>query len=80
MVGAVMKTEVGMLVEAREWAKCRSYNWCLSFGFRAVPLSLLPAALAQRMGFFKRDDAGHTQALLASKLLGWRTVTPHVSP
>lgn len=72
MVGAVMKTEVEMLVEAREPAKCRSHNWCFSFGFRAVPLPLLPAALAQKMGFPKRDDAGHSQTLLASKLLGCR--------
>lgn len=54
MVRAVMKTAVGMLVRAREPAKCRSHNWCLSFGFRAVPLPLLPAALAQRMGSPKR--------------------------
>lgn len=80
MVRAVMKTAVGMLVRAREPAKCRSHNWCLSFGFRAVPLPLLPAALAQRMGSPKRDDAGHSQALLASKLLGWGTVTPHMAP
>lgn len=73
-----MKTEVvGMLMEATELAKCRSHNWCLSFGFRAVPFPLLPAALAQMMGFPKRDDAGRSQAFLASKLLGWGTVTPH---
>lgn len=60
---AVMKTEVGMLVEARQPSQVQkpelgSFLWLLS---SALPLLL--AALAQKTGLPRRDCVGHSKPI-----------------